>query len=434
MRKLIVSTFASLDGVMQAPGGPEEDPTDGFTLGGWMASFADAGMDLSTAGFDGKDRELVLGRRTYEIFAAYWPYQPDCHPLAKTFNAARKYVASRTLTTLSWNNSTLLPGNVVSAITALKTQPGPDLQIIGSSHLIQTLQPASLIDEYNLWTFPVVLGRGKRLFGETARPFALRLLHSQVSATGVVMSTYVPDGDIRLDNLQPQRFYHGTRAELKPGDRIQPSHPPDGGEQDSTTPYVYLTPNRDGAIWEAELALGEGSGRVYTVEPIGPIEDTSGLTDYQSPGHPSMSWRSREPLRVTGEVTEWPLYHGTRADLKPGDLIKPGYPPNFGNRDRTTPHVYLTRTLDAAIWGAELAAGEGPGRIYLVEPTGPIEADPNLTNTKFRGNPTQSFRSRAPLRVTGEMTDWQGHSPAAVKAMKEGIARLEQLGVEPIDD
>jgi hypothetical protein len=231
-----------------------------------------------------------------------------------------------------------------------------------------------------------------------------------------------------------KRFYHGTRADLKPGDLIQPSHPPDGDELDGITPYVYLTPSLDGAIWEAELAIAEGPGRVYIVEPTGSIEDISALADYKSPGHPSMCWRSCEPLRVIGEVTDWPFYHGTRANLKPGDLIQPGHPPNFGNRDRTTPHVYLTRTLDAAIWGAELAAGEGPGRIYLVEPTGPIEEDPNLTNTKFRGNPTQSFRSRQPLRVTGEITDWQGHSPKAVKAMKEGIARLEQLGVEPIDD
>jgi len=196
MRRLIVSTFASLDGIMQAPGGPEEDPTGGFTLGGWMFNFFDEGMDISTAGFDGKDRELVLGRRTYEIFEAYWPYQSDDNAIAKIFNATRKYVASRTLTTLHWHNSTLLQGDVVSAIGDLKTQPGPDLQIIGSSHLMQTLQPASLIDEYNLWTFPVVLGGGKRLFSETAKPFALRLVRSQVSTTGVFMSTYVPDGDI----------------------------------------------------------------------------------------------------------------------------------------------------------------------------------------------------------------------------------------------
>jgi dihydrofolate reductase len=197
MRKLIVSTFASLDGIMQAPGGPEEDPTGGFTLGGWMFRYADDSMDISSAGFDGKDRELVLGRRTYEIFEAYWPYQPDDDPIARRLNAAKKYVASRSLTTLSWNNSTLLHGDVVSAVTALKNQPGPDLQIIGSGNLIQTLQAASLIDEYNVWTFPVVLGRGKRLFSKTAKPSALRLVRSQVSTSGTVMSTYVPDGDVR---------------------------------------------------------------------------------------------------------------------------------------------------------------------------------------------------------------------------------------------
>jgi len=197
MRRLIVSTFVSLDGIMQAPGGPEEDPTGGFTLGGWTFNYFDEGVDLSASGFDGKDRELVLGRRTYEIFEAYWPYQPDDHPIAKTLNAAKKHIASRTLTTLRWNNSTLLRGDVVSAIIALKAQPGPDLQMIGSGNLIQTLQAASLIDEYNVWTFPVVLGRGKRLFSETAKPSALRLVRSQVSTAGVVMSTYMPAGDIQ---------------------------------------------------------------------------------------------------------------------------------------------------------------------------------------------------------------------------------------------
>ncbi len=197
MRKLIVSAFVSLDGVMQAPGGPEEDPTGGFTLGGWMFNYADESMDLSDSGFDGKDRELVLGRRTYEIFEAYWPYQPEDHPVAKTLNAAKKHVASRTRTKLHWNNSTLLRCDVVRAINTLKAESGPDLQIIGSSNLIQTLQTASLIDEYNVWTFPVVLGKGKRLFGDSAKPSALRLDRSKVSPTSVVMSTYVPDGDIR---------------------------------------------------------------------------------------------------------------------------------------------------------------------------------------------------------------------------------------------
>ena len=197
MRKLIASTFVSLDGIMQAPGGPEEDPTGGFALGGWMFNYSDEDMDISAAGFDGKDRELLLGRRTYEIFEAYWPYQPNDHPIAGTLNAAKKYVASRTLTMLHWNNSTLLHGDVVSAVIALKAQPGADLQIIGSGNLIRTLQAASLIDQYNVWTFPVVLGRGKRLFGETAKPSGLQLVRSQVSSTGVLMSTYALSGDIR---------------------------------------------------------------------------------------------------------------------------------------------------------------------------------------------------------------------------------------------
>ncbi len=197
MRRLVASTFASLDGIMQAPGGPDEDPTGGFALGGWMFGYGDESMDISASGFDGKDRELVLGRRTYEIFEAYWPYQPADNPIARTLNAARKYVASRTLKKLQWENSHLLGEDVVGAVAALKARPGLDLQIIGSANLIQSLQAASLIDEYNVWTFPVVLGRGKRLFSETAKPSALRLVRSQVSTTGVVMSAYAPDGDVR---------------------------------------------------------------------------------------------------------------------------------------------------------------------------------------------------------------------------------------------
>jgi dihydrofolate reductase len=201
MRQLIASTFISLDGVMQAPGGPEEDPTEHFTLGGWTFAFGDDAMDLSAAGFDGKDRELVLGRKTCEIFARYWPRQAEDNPIARTFNAARKHVASRKLKSLQWNNSSVLRGDVVSAIATLKGQPGHDLQIIGSGNLIQTLQAASLIDEYNAWVYPVVLGRGKRLFENGAKPCALRLVASKVSRTGVVMCTYVPAGDIRLGTV-----------------------------------------------------------------------------------------------------------------------------------------------------------------------------------------------------------------------------------------
>jgi len=127
------------------------------------------------------------------------------------------------------------------------------------------------------------------------------------------------------------------------------------------------------------------------------------------------------------------FYHGTKADRKPGDLIEPGYSSNFGKRKRAG-YVYLTGTLDAATWGAELAVGNGPGSIYTVEPTGPIEDDPNLTDKKFPGNPTKSYRSREPLRVTGELTDWQGHSPEALKAMKDNVEEARRLGIEAIDD
>jgi rifampin ADP-ribosylating transferase len=134
-----------------------------------------------------------------------------------------------------------------------------------------------------------------------------------------------------------------------------------------------------------------------------------------------------------GDGSQERYYHGTRSDLKPGDLIGPGYRSNYGSRKKAN-HVYLTATVDAAVWGAELAVGEGPGRIYIVEPTGPIEDDPNLTDKKFPGNPTKSYRSRDPLRVTGELTKWEGHPPDVLKAMKDNLERLKHLGIEAIDD
>jgi rifampin ADP-ribosylating transferase len=136
---------------------------------------------------------------------------------------------------------------------------------------------------------------------------------------------------------------------------------------------------------------------------------------------------------VRSELSEQRFYHGTKADLKPGDLITPGYSSNFGTR-RQASFVYLTATLDAATWGAELAVGDGPGRIYTVEPTGPIEDDPNLTDKRFPGNPTKSYRTREPLRVTGEIADWEGHSPEALKAMRDNLERLKALGIEAIED
>lgn len=202
MRKLIASTFVSLDGIMQAPGAPQEDPSGGFILGGWTFNFWDELMGRTMSGFDGKERELVLGRKTYEIFEAHWPYQPADDPTAQALNSARKHVASRTLKSLQWANSTLLGQDVAGTVAALKAQQGFDLQIIGSSGLIQTLLAASLIDEYNVWTFPVVLGIGKRLFEGSATPQALRLVSTQASTTGVVMSTYVPAGDVPLGSFE----------------------------------------------------------------------------------------------------------------------------------------------------------------------------------------------------------------------------------------
>jgi dihydrofolate reductase len=201
MRKLIASVFISLDGILQAPGGPEEDPTGGFTLGGWSFTYWDEVMGQSMVGFDGHNRELLLGRKTYEIFEAHWPYQPADDPTAISLNTAKKHVASKTLKAVSWNNSTLLGDDVVAAVRALKSKDGHDLQMIGSGNLIQTLQAASLIDEYNVWIFPVVLGRGKRLFEATAKPNALRLVSSKMSTTGVLLTTYVPAGDVPVGSF-----------------------------------------------------------------------------------------------------------------------------------------------------------------------------------------------------------------------------------------
>lgn len=138
-------------------------------------------------------------------------------------------------------------------------------------------------------------------------------------------------------------------------------------------------------------------------------------------------------MAAIDDLNSQPLYHGTKADLKPGDLIAAGYNSNYGSRKKAA-YVYLSATLNAATWGAELAVGEGPGRIYIVEPTGPIEDDPNLTDRKYPGNPTKSYRTRDPLRVTGEVTDWQGHSPEELKAMKDHLERLRQQGIEAIED
>ena len=195
MRKLVVPAFVTLDGVMQAPGTPEEDPTGGFGQGGWSVNYWDEAMGTAMDEVFGRPFDLLLGRRTYEIFAAHWPHVDD--DPAAALNGARKYVASRTLRDVTWNNSMLLEGDAADAVPRLKAEHGPDIVTQGSSELIQTLLEHDLVDELRVWTFPVVVGPGKRLFGSGTMPAGLELVSSATSSTGVVMSTYRRAGEIR---------------------------------------------------------------------------------------------------------------------------------------------------------------------------------------------------------------------------------------------
>ncbi len=195
MRKLIVSTFLTLDGVMQAPGGPEEDDSGGFSHGGWSVHYWDELMGQVMGGAMSTPFDLVLGRRTYDIFAAYWPNAPE-EAGAKPLNDATKYVASRNRPTLEWSKSVLIEGDAAEGIAALKKEDGPELQVHGSGNLIQTLLRHNLVDQYRLWVFPLVIGSGKRLFSEGTIPSGLKLVDSKVSTTGVVMGTYEPAGEI----------------------------------------------------------------------------------------------------------------------------------------------------------------------------------------------------------------------------------------------
>jgi dihydrofolate reductase len=195
MRQLIASTFLTLDGVMQGPGGPEEDPSSGFEHGGWSFGYWDEQMGEAMGEFMGKPFDLVLGRRTYEIFAAHWPHSQE--EGAAVLNEATKHVASTTLTQLDWQNSHLIEGDVVAGVRALKEQDGPELQVHGSATLLQTLIGARLIDLFSVWTFPVVLGTGKRLFGDGTVPDGLELVDSKVSSTGVIMASYRTGAEIK---------------------------------------------------------------------------------------------------------------------------------------------------------------------------------------------------------------------------------------------
>ena len=197
MRKLVAGTFVTLDGVMQAPGGPEEDRDGGFEHGGWSVKYWDEMMGKLIVEQTLQPDALLLGRKTYEIFAAHWPRVTDPNdPVASKLNKMHKYVASQTLRNVDWHNSTLLRGDAGTAVARLKEQPGGEIQVAGSSNLLQTLLKHDLIDEFHLWVFPVMVGSGKSLFGNGTIPGAFRLVDTRASTTGVVIHKYERAGKI----------------------------------------------------------------------------------------------------------------------------------------------------------------------------------------------------------------------------------------------
>jgi len=216
MRKIVVNTFMTLDGVMQAPGGPEEDPTGGFNWGGWSVNYWDEMMAKAIMEGMAKPFDLLLGRRTYEIFAAHWPFvknDPDKlnAMAADKLNGARKYVVSKTLSKADWENSTLIKKNAVKEIATLKERNGPEIQVHGSSDLIQSLLRDDLIDEFHVWIFPVTVGAGKRLFGKGTVPAGFKLLDCKTSTTGVIIATYARDGNLKPGSVALEK---PTEAEL----------------------------------------------------------------------------------------------------------------------------------------------------------------------------------------------------------------------------
>ena len=203
MRNILVASFISLDGVMQSPGGPKEDPTGGFTFGGWVAPYFDQALGAAMGEIFGRPFDLLLGRKTYDIFAAHWPYVTDpSDPIAGLFNRVTKYVASRSSPKLAWQNSRLLGKDVVASLKTLQGEDGPDLLVQGSSDLLQTLWKNSLVDEFTLLIFPVVLGKGKRVFGDGTAPAGLKLIKAQTYPTGVIVANYRPDGAVKTGDFQ----------------------------------------------------------------------------------------------------------------------------------------------------------------------------------------------------------------------------------------
>ena len=197
MRKLIVAEHISLDGVIQAPGSPEEDPSGDFRLGGWVVPYADEGIGQALQGLFSRPFELLLGRRTYDIWAAYWPRVQAGHAIADLFNSVPKHVATHRSDTLDWQNSHALGGDLADAIRALKREEGSNLWTWGSADMVRQLVAAGLVDELRLLIYPVVLGRGKRLFGDNAQPSAFTLAHSTSTPGGVLITRYVRSGEVR---------------------------------------------------------------------------------------------------------------------------------------------------------------------------------------------------------------------------------------------
>src|SRR5579864_8833759 len=198
MRQIIASAFISLDGVMQGPGGPQEDPTGGFAFGGWTAPYFDAALGGAMGEIFDRPFDLLLGRKTYEIFAAHWPHVTDPNdPIAGVFNRVTKYVASRSRPQLAWANSQWLGDDTVASLRELKAGDGPALLVQGSSDFLQTLWKHELVDEFAVLTFPVLLGRGKRLFGDGAAPVGLTLEKAKTYQSGVIVANYALTGPVK---------------------------------------------------------------------------------------------------------------------------------------------------------------------------------------------------------------------------------------------
>ncbi len=208
MRKLIVAEHVSLDGVIQSPGAPEEDPSDGFHLGGWTAPYDDEAIGQAVMDLFSQPFELLLGRRTYDIWAAYWPHVPDGNPIADQFNSVPKYVATHRPDTLDWQNSHALKGDLADAVRKLNSEDGADLLTWGSGELVRQLLAAGLVDELRLIAYPVVLGRGKRLFDDNAQASAFTLAESISTPGGVLITRYERGGEVRTGTHGEQPLDH----------------------------------------------------------------------------------------------------------------------------------------------------------------------------------------------------------------------------------